>query len=314
MQKDLQLKTNKMKNIESVERLTSSKKRFILAFGVPTFMLYFFFCIYPIFSSIFTSFHSWSGFSDMEYIGFENYLNILKDPVFVKSAINDFTIVFFKEIIIISLVMLFAISLTKLRLSRAETAFYRFVYYFPNILSVIVIANVWAFFFNPRIGVMNEIMKLLRLEFLIPENGWLVEHTLPVIIFIASWCGIGLYMIVLISAINNVPAEIYESSEIDGAGQWSQLVNITLPSIWSQVRFMVVSILYGSLASNMGLILPLTNGGPDNASIVMGLYVYQKGINLYRVGFANAAAVCLMIISIVISLSSNYILARREEK
>lgn len=280
--------------------------------GLPTFLLYVFICIVPILESFIVSFHQWSGYTlDMEYIGIKNYINILKDPIFLKAAVNDFIIVFFKGIIICSLTILFSISLTRFRLRKPEKMFYRFVYYIPNILSIIVITNVWAFFLDPSIGLLNALLRILHLDFLIPNNGWVAEHTLPVIIFIASWCAIGFYMIILIAAINNVPNELYESAQLDGAGQWNQLIYITLPAISAQTRYMVVSIIYGSLAFNMNLVLPMTNGGPDNKSMVMGLYVYQYGLDgSSQVGYANAAAICLMLISFAISFVFNRFLIR----
>lgn len=312
------MKTTKRKKdsgIELVSRLNRSKIKFILMFGVPTLLFYFYLFVNPIFDSIITSFTNWNGFDATKtFVGLDNYKNIFSDEIFYKAVKNDFIIILFKEIFICALALLFAISITRIKLVKTEKAFYRFVYYIPNILSIIVITTVWSFVMNPSIGLLNAFLKLVGLSNLIPGDGWLVSYTVPVIIFIASWCAIGFYMILIISAINNVPTELYEASEIDGAGQWNQFITITLPEIWAQIRYMLVTILFGSLASNMGLILPLTNGGPNNKSIVMGLFVYQRGMTSYRVGYADAAAVILMLITMILSLTVNYLLHRREEK
>ena len=158
---------------------------------------------------------------------------------------------------------------------------------------------VWKYFFESLDG------------FIKTENGLWVDHPLPLIIFIASWAGIGYYMIVLISAIKNIPKETFEAAEMDGATQFRQLWSITLPEIMPQIRYVIVMVLSGSLAVNMNLILPLTGG--QNHTMVMGLYVYNYGTGqLNMVGYAYAAAVVLMLISFVLSLTVNMYLKRKE--
>ena len=192
-----------------------------------------------------------------------NYINIFKDPLFWEAFWNDILIVLFKEIIIVTLAVLFAVSMTNAKLHKKETGFVRFLFYIPNILSVILISMVWKYFFES----LDTVIKT--------ENGLWVDHPMPLIIFIASWCGIGYYMIVLISAIKNIPKEIYEAADMDGATQFRQLWSITLPEILPQIRYVIVMVLSGSLAVNMNLILPLTGG--QNHTMVMGLYVYSYG-------------------------------------
>ena len=120
-------------------------------------------------------------------------------------------------------------------------------------------------------------------------------------------------MILFITAINNVPNSLYEAATIDGAGQLKQFFSITIPQIWEQIRYALVTIFFGTLTANMNLILPLTNGGPDNKSMVMSLYVYQKGMDHYHVGYANAVAVVFMGVSLVLSLLFNNALSKKED-
>lgn len=299
---------------DAVSRLTPSKIRFMLMFFFPTLGLYIWLNIYPIFSSIEKSFTNWDGFGiNPEWVGLENYKNILMDPVFWGAIKNDFVIVFWKEIIMVTLALFFAVIATRGRISKVEKIAYRFLFYIPDVLSIIVITTCWTFVLNPSIGLLNGLLKACNLEHMIPENGWLVENPISWIIIIASWCGIGLYMILFITAINNVPNDQYEAAQIDGAGQIRQFFSITVPQIWSQIRYTIVTIFFGTLASNMGMILPLTNGGPDNKSMVMSLFVYQKGMNYYRVGYANAAAVIFMAVSLVLSLLFNNALSKKED-
>lgn len=290
-----------------------SKILFLLAFVIPALGFYFFCYVVPIFSSIYSSFFKWSGFGAMEFLGWNNYADILKDRVFFKAVTNDLWYVLGKEILIVPLAIVFALALTRMRLKKVETTAYRFLLYLPNVLSVTIISIVWAFIYDPYNGILNGLLKLVNLEHLIPKDGWLVQYTMPSIIMVASWCGIGYFMIILVSAINSVPKDLYEAAEIDGGGQWRQLWSITLPAIWEKVRFVVVNVVIGTLG-NYSLAMLLANGGVNGSGMVMGLYVYQHGIdsNAPQVGYANAAAVLLMIINAVIITIVNKVMNKEE--
>lgn len=308
-------KTSKKRPTTLLGKMSKEKSRiaFMLVFGLPTLALYIWFCFSPIFTSIYSSFFSWSGFSTMKPVGLKNYEIILKDPIFFKAIKNDFMFVLGKEILIVPLTLLFAVALTRLRLKRLEVNFYRFVFYIPNVLSVIIIAIMWAFIYDPYNGLLNGVLDLVGLSHLIPKDGWLVQHTMPSIIVVASWCGIGLHMIMMISAINSISPDIFEAADIDGAGQWKQLWSITIPCVWNQIKVLVTSIIFNTLG-NYALAMALANGGVNGSGMVMGLYVYQYGIDSTspKVGYANAAAVLLLIISGSITMLVNGLMSRKE--
>ena len=279
--------------------MTPSKWRFMLLLALPVFLLYVYICIVPMLSSVANSIYEWNGYGPKIYIGLENYRQIFTDKEFLEAFFNDIVIVLWKEIIIVSLAVLFAVSLTKAKLHKKEVSLFRFLFYIPNILSVILISMVWKYFFESLDTLLNT------------GNGLWTDHPLPLIIFIASWAGIGYYMLVLISSINNIPKEQFEAASLDGATQFQQLRSITLPAIMPQIRYVIVNVLSGSLAVNMNLILPLTGG--QNHTTVMGLYVYNYGTGqLNMVGYAYAAATVLMAISFVLCLSVNLYLQRKE--
>lgn len=298
-------KKQKRKRVGGVQAMNKSKWLFTLTIALPTFLLYLYICITPMISSLVNSVYEWNGYGPKIYIGFDNYINIFKDPIFWEAFINDILIVFFKEIIIVTLAVIFAVSLTKVKLHRKEVGILRFLYYIPNILSVIVISMVWKYFFESFDSIEA------KWNMLATENGIWTDYPLPLIIFIASWCGIGYYMIVLITAINNISKEIYEAASIDGAGQIRQLFSITLPQVMPQIRYVIINVLTGSLAINMNLILPLTGG--ENHTMVMGLYVYDYSTGqLSMVGYAYAAAVVLMAISFILCFVVNMYMKRKE--
>ena len=296
---------------KTTARLTRSQRGFLWAFGVPTFLLYVYICIVPMLTSVRDSLFDWDGYGEKVFVGLKNYKEIFTDPVFGTSVKNDLLIVFFKEIVIVVLATLFAMCLTRLRFGKKEGGAYRYLLYLPNILSIIVITRVWKFFFE--LGLFDRLLKMLGIGWT-SQNGWLADYPLPIIIFVASWCGIGGFMIILISSINNISQEVYEAADIDGAGVFRQMLSITLPAIMPQIRYMIVTIHTSSLAANLNLILPFTGGGPGTKSYVMGLYVYNAAYTDMRVGYANAAAIVLMLISVALAGTVNTLVARTEER
>ena len=283
-------------------RVNISKIAFASIFCLLPFLIYLIFCVYPIIKSVFDSFTNWRGYQKRDWIGFANYEKVLTDPVFWKAVGNDFAITAIKEVVIILLTVLFAVSLTRFRLKKHEVISYKFIFYIPNMLSTVIIGSLWGFvFMSGNSGLLNAFFSIFKEGFSI---DWLTDYPLLCIGFVASWCGVGLFMLTMISSINQIPLELYEAADIDGASSWQELIHITMPAVWLEVTFMVVSILYQSLGGNFGIVnVFLPNGGVDNNAMVMGLYVYLYGTSRGRVAFSYAAALVMLIISAAVSLS-----------
>lgn len=292
-----------------------SKIGFFCLFCLPPLLLYIFYSIIPIIQSFYTSFFDWSGYSELTsdlFVGLGNYIEVLSDPEFLSAIKNDFFIILVKEIIICVLTVLFAVSLTRLRFHKAEAGIYRFLFYIPNVLSTIIIATIWTFVLDPNFGFLNPLLEAVGLGHLIPQYGWTYEHPLGVVSFVASWCGVGLFMLVMITAINGVSKELYESATIDGAGEWRQLWSITMPAVWRQTKFMVITILYQSFAANFGMVQAMLGSNVNESSTVMGKFVYSYGYesSFPRVGYSYAAAIIMLIITTTISLIANKIMSK----
>lgn len=303
----------KAKTRKPVDR---SKIAFFCVFCLPPLVLYILFCVYPIINSLYTSFFEWSGFDKLtmdHFVGLQNYINVITDPEFLAAIRNDFLIILGKEVLIIALTILFAVSLTRLRFSKAESGIYRFIFFMPNVLSVIVISTIWTFVLDPNFGILNPLLQALGLQSLIPPMGWTYTHPIGVITFVASWCGIGLFMLVMITAINGISKELYESATIDGAGEWKQLRYITMPAVWEQARFMVITILFQSFGSNFTLVKAMLGDAVNSDSTVMGMFVYQNSFDSQwpQVGYSYAAAIIMLIISAVASFVVNRIMSGR---
>jgi len=293
--------------------MTPSKWIFFAVTCAVVLALYIMFCVVPIFQSVKMSFYSWKGGLKMKYIKWDNYSEVIHDPIFWKALRNDLIITLIKEVVICFLTVLFAVTLTRFRMKTGEAVFYKFVFYIPNVLSTVIIGALWKFVFTSgSSGLVNMFISLFKPGF---KLDWLTVHPLGVIGFVASWCGVGLFMLTMIASIQAIPGELYEAARIDGANEMKQFQYITMPAVWLQLTFMTVSILYQSLGGNFGLVnVFLPNGGIDGNAMVMGLYVYIKGEGESRLGFSYASSLVMLIITCVISLSFKFGMDKAGEK
>jgi len=292
-------------------RKNFARNVFIVIFLFPALAGYCMFTIYPMIKGMYYSFFQWSGVtSTMKFIGIQNYKDLLTDPYVIGAFKNEFTIIFWKIILIISISLFFAIAMTRSKLGKNEKSFYRIIFFFPNILSVIIIANIWSFIYHPTNGVINVALEKFGLGNL--THAWLgePETVIGAIIPVVSWAGIGLFMIIFIAAIKGIADELFDSALIDGAGEWRQLISIVLPMIWEQIKFSVVTIIITTFGTTFIIILAMTQGGPNNASQVVGSYIYDQTFKQYHAGYAISLGVVLFIVVLAITGITNKLMNR----
>lgn len=270
------------------------KWSFILTFGLISFGLYIFICIAPVFVSIFYGFFDADAgnMSQKIFIGYENYKAIFQDQQFWQAMAYDFLIILGKIVIILFFTLFFSIATTRLGLNKKESAIYRFILYIPAILSSVFVVYFWENFFMAKTGLFAIITGMT-------DTTFLSDFPVQIVTLIASWCGIGYFMILMTSSINGISPSIYEAADLDGAKQSTQLFRVTLPQVRSQIIFLVVSIISSSLAGNMNLVLPLY-GANSSKVMVMGTYVYFYANSKEMLGYSNASAVILMFVSFIL--------------
>nr|WP_106784804.1 sugar ABC transporter permease [Lysinibacillus timonensis] len=288
------------------------QKYLFLAFCLlPTFIVFCLFTVYPMIGGVYYSFFDWSGTSSvMEFIGLENYQRIFKDSVIPKAIFNDYFFVFVKILGIMILSLFFAVALTQLRIKEAP--FYRIVFFFPNIMSVVVIGILWQFIYDPNIGLLNGLFRAIGLEEW--AKPWLGDMTwaLPSIAVPAIWAGIGLFMLLLMGGISNIPKSLYEAAEIDGASEWQQFWKITVPLIWPQIKTSILYIVITSLNGSFVLVQVMTAGGPGIATEVLGSYLYQRAFEDFQFGYGAAIGVVILVLSLVTVLIFQFLLKKEK--
>jgi N-acetylglucosamine transport system permease protein len=284
---------------------------FLLFCILPTLTLFLIFTIYPLFSGLYHSFFEWSGAAaNKEFVGWSNYVKLFQDPIFPKTILNDYFLVVTKVFGIMVLATFFAVALTQLRIKEAP--FYRVVFFFPNIMSVVVIGILWTFIFNPNLGLINSGLGVVGLDNW--TRPWLGSKTwaLPSLVLPSVWAGIGLFMLMLMGGILNVPKSLYDSAKIDGANEWQQFLRVTVPLVWPQIKNSILYIVITTLNGSFIIVQIMTQGGPNNATQVMGSYLYQQAFRQYNFGYGATIGVMILLISLVTVIILQ-ILLRREK-
>lgn len=291
---------------------SKKQKYMFLAFClVPTFIMFAIFTLYPMFSGLYYSFFDWSGSSQVKtFIGFDNYIKLINDSIIPGTIIHDYFLVVTKVIGIMIMAMFFAVALTQLKIKEAP--FYRIVFFFPNIMSVVVIGILWTFIYNPSLGLVNSGLEFLGLESW--ARPWLGDETwaLPSLVLPSIWAGIGLFMLMLMGGIANVSKSYYEAAEIDGANEWQQFWKVTLPLVWPQIKISVLYIVITTLNGSFIIVQVMTKGGPNNATHVMGSYLYQQAFERYNFGYGATIGVMILILSLITVLILQFFM--RKEK
>jgi ABC-type sugar transport system permease subunit len=264
-----------------------------LLFLAPVVLIYGIFFIYPAIRALYISLFDWSGFIPvMKYIGFKNFIELSRDPIFWKSLKNTLFFLFFGGIITLSLALLFAALLSKKKLWGRR--FFRAVIFFPVVTPTVGLGIIGTFFFNPN-GILNGVLKSLNLEML--ANSWLGPK-LAIYSMLAAivWATVGFSMVIFLAGIEKIPETYSEVAELEGANEITIFFTITIPMIWDVIVTVIIFWIIGALKM-FELIYTLTQGGPNWATSTISIFTYVEAFGqretIYRMGYGTAAGVVL---------------------
>lgn len=286
-----------------------SRTAFILLCIVPTLLIFSVFIVYPVTQVFYQSLFSSSGFGGgAEFIGLENFKELFTDEVFLQSLKNTGFLMLVVPAITLFLSLIFASILSFGQLK--EKHLYRTIFFFPSILSFVVIGILWAFIYHPNMGIINEVLNWMGLHQY--ALTWLgsKETVLWAIAIVMVWQAVGYYMVMYLAGMDGVPRELYEAASIDGANVIQQFFKITIPMLWEIIRITIIFSINGVLNISFVLVLVMTAGGPNNASQVALTYMYKQAFVNANFGYAMAIAVIVFTVSIILSLISNRLTAR----
>ncbi|MEE4579503.1 sugar ABC transporter permease [Paenibacillus polymyxa] len=282
---------------------------FAIIFILPSLILYTLFVIVPTLGSVYLSFTSWNGISeDIRFIGFANFVEIWNSPR-VHNALKN-TLIMTISLVILENIAAIAMALMVDRIRWFKNLF-RSIFYFPTLLSGIVMGFVWAMILNYNFGVVNKILDTVGL------GSWAVDwlgdpkYAMLSIILSTVWKGAGYYMIIYLAGLQGIPADLSEAASIDGANGWQQFRYITFPLLaGSMTVCMVLSMI--SALKIFDQIAVMTDGGPGFATETLTYIIYKVGFGELRQGFSTALAMVLFVIILIITVIQVKILRKRE--
>lgn len=253
------------------------------------------FIFYPIIASLYYSLTRYVGVGTPKWIGFENYLSLIKDELFWISLYN--TIYYLVFAVPIGFVIGLGLALI-MNFKVREKSVYRTILYFPSILPIFAAAFIWLWMFNPQLGIINALLDKIGIQ----GPGWIgsPDWSKPSIILMAQW-GAGGSAIIFLASLQDVPRELYEAAELDGAGQWYKFRHITLPTISPVILFhIIMAVVFAFQLFDAPYIM--TGGGPANSTLFYTLYLYRNAFQYSKMGYASAMAWILFILNLGIAI------------
>ncbi|MEU8978028.1 sugar ABC transporter permease [Streptomyces sp. NPDC048309] len=287
------------------------KYRFIVGFLVTPLVLYAIFVIWPFIQAIYYSFTDWTGLSpDFKMVGFANYTRMLHDDIFWKSLQHSLLFALLLPLVTLGLALFFAFMLNvggRRRKGAAITGvrgsgFYKIAYFFPQVLSIAIVALLFQFAYNPNDGVINGTLKAIGLDSVQPD--WLGDPNLALwcVMAVLLWSTVGFFVVLFSAGMASIPKDFYEAALLDGASRFTTFFKITLPLLWDTVQsgWVYMGILaLGAEAFAAVQIMTVGPGGPDYSTTVLPLYVYQSAFRDANAAYATTIGVALLIITLL---------------
>lgn len=251
----------------------------------------------PIFRGMITSLFQTKGFKIVEFVGLQNFKNVLHDTMFIKTLFNTFQYVFWSLVIGILPPLALAIALNEVAHFKQG---FKILTYLPAIAPGLAASLIWVNIFSPAPGgMLNVMLDSMGL----PISQWLLNEklTIPLIVVSMTWKGYGVTMLLYLSALQSVSQDLYEAAVIDGAGIWKRIFKITIPHLSPTMLLLVVQQIIG-VFQVFDQPLVMTDGGPNNASLTLGLTSYKMAFSYMQVDRSMALGTVSFFILLIATL------------
>lgn len=274
------------------DKMSNSERIAAWIFIFPAVLGIIIFIIIPIFFSFGLSFAKWDLLNPIEFVCFDNYKEILTEPLFGKILLN--TVIFALATSIFGVIIpLILASILNRKIRGSE--FFKTAYFLPFITPMIVIGIIWQWIFDPNIGLLNKVLQI--------HVNWLYDPhwAMPALIIVSVWKLIGYNMIIFLSSLSGISNSMFEAAKIDGASPLETFFYVTIPLL-SPTIFFVVIITAVSSFQIFDLIYLMTQGGPLDSTNVLVYAIYKNAFEYFNAGKASAIAYVLFIIILILTL------------
>ncbi len=296
-------------NVITGKTLADRQARIGYIFVLPVFLYVVIIFFMPAGYTVLLSFFSWTIRGMGRFVGLESYIELFRDPLFLKSVRNSVVFALMSVPLTLIFGMLAALAFqSRVRLPLRN--FFKPAYFMPIVISLVAVAFVWKWMFNPSIGLLNYILRSLGL----PEQGWLndTEQVLPSLSIMYVWARLGFSMVIFIAGLEGIPSDYYDASAIDGASRWQCFWHITFPLLNPQIILVLILEMITSLRT-FDLPYIAAQGGPAHASRTIVLHIYDSAFQYFRMGSAAAAAIFLFSMIFILTLLQRRLFSRRIE-
>jgi len=256
------------------------------------------FMLFPLGFSLYMSFHNWDVFTPAKFVGLANYRSLITDPLFSIALRNS--VVYTIGTVVPTILVSLAVAGVLNRKVKAISVF-RTIVFLPLAVSSVVVAVVWQFVFNTDNGLLNIMLGWIG----VGPVPWLVDPkwAMASLCMVTVWRSVPFATVILLAAMQGVSENLYEAARLDGAGELRQFVSITVPLIRGAVAFVVViSIIHAFQAFDLVYVLTGRNGGPETATYVLGIMMFQHAFAFLEFGYASALAWVMFAILLVLTV------------
>lgn len=264
---------------------------------LPSLVFLFLFTFYPIAKTLRLSFFQADlATPEPSYIGVDNYVHILQDPVFHKVMVNNLWFALGTVPISIALAIVMAVFANKV---LRGTTFLRVAFFYPTLIPMIAAANVWLFIYTPQYGLLSRATSWMGMS---ADINWLgsPQYVMGSLIVMVIWKEAGYFMIFYLAGLQNIAPELYESAQVDGIGPWTVFRKITLPLLMPTTLFVTIIALTNSFKLVDHLLI-MTKGGPNNASNLLLYYIYETAFGFWDQGLASTLTMIMIAVLLLLA-------------
>nr|WP_185030289.1 sugar ABC transporter permease [Streptomyces candidus] len=265
------------------------------------------FAWWPIVKEVLLSFQQTNLVDEPTWVGLDNFRTVVEDPAFGQAWRN--TLVFTLLALVCGFVVPFAVAIVLNELRHAR-AYLRFVVYLPVMLPPIVSVLLFRWFYDPGPGLFNQVLDVVGL----PALAWLdsTDTALISLVIVSTWMNLGSGVLIYLAALQNIPGDLYEAAELDGAGILKRIRHVTIP----QTRLILLLMLMLQIVATMQVFIEpymLTGGGPENATVTVAYLMYQYAF-VYGGNYGAGSALGLMLMIVLLTVAAVQLRLTRDEK